>query len=107
MTSRFGVVWSPQSIGDLELLHGQIAQHDSEAANRYLANVFEAVELLRDHPRSGPALPEVPLEGEFRSLVARKHRVIYRVDTRMIRIYRIWDCRRDPAGLWLSLESAE
>jgi len=104
---RRGVIWSPESVGDLAGLHDRIAVHDGDAADSYVAQVLDSVEMVSEHPRSVVRLIGVPLEGEFRSVVVRNHRVVYRLTEDGVRVYRIWDCRQDPAGLWSSLEAAE
>jgi len=101
------VIWSPESVGDLAGLRERIAIHDGEAADNYVAQVLDSVEMVSEHPRSGVRLIGVPLDGEFRSVVVRNHRVVYRLVGEGVRVYRIWDCRQDPAGFWASLEAAE
>ncbi len=107
MGKRQKASWSQQAISDLADLHDQIAVHDGVAADKYLAQVIEAVEVIERHPESGMKLPGVLLTGEFRSAVIRNHRVVYRLLKGAPRIYRVWDCRQDPDGLWPSLMDTE
>jgi len=106
MGKRQEASWSPHAIGDLARLQDQIAVHDVAAA-KYMTQVMDAVDRTEDHAEIGTRLESVPLEGEYRSIVVRNHRVVYRVREGAIRVYRVWDCRQDPAGLWPSIREAD
>jgi plasmid stabilization system protein ParE len=97
---RVRIRWSGPARADLIAAYGYLRAANPAAAGRYAAQVRKSVGRLRQFPRSGAKLWDVPLEGEFRSIVVRNHRVIYRVNDREVLIFRVWDCGQDPVGMW-------
>jgi plasmid stabilization system protein ParE len=92
--------WSGPARHDLVSSHAFLDAHNRRAAWRYAGDIRRAVNRLAEMPRLGAPMQGVPLQGEFRSIVVQNHRVIYRVDDEAVTVFRVWDCRQDPAGMW-------
>ena len=52
------IVWSPQSLGDLDAIHEYIAKDSEQYADLTIARIFSAVEHLLPFPQSGRIVPE-------------------------------------------------
>jgi toxin ParE1/3/4 len=71
------VIWTEPAPGDLDAIADYIALDHPDAARRLVQRVFEHVDQLEDHPRSGSKPPE--LEGwRYRQIVEPPCRVFYR-----------------------------
>jgi len=55
-----------------------IAQDKPGAALRWLDGLFKATDRLEHFPRSGRVVPEIGSD-EYREIIYRSHRIIYRV----------------------------
>jgi plasmid stabilization system protein ParE len=62
------IVWLPESLDDLQRLHGFIAEHNATAAAQAVSTLLDAVESLRDFPEKGRPWDAEP---DFRSLSVR------------------------------------
>jgi len=98
------VKWTGPARRDLVELHEYLRLGDPAAARRYFKAVREAIDRLGDLPEMGARFDPSPLEGDFRSVVIRNHRLIYRFDTDAVVVFRLRDCRQDPDALWPLLE---
>ncbi len=73
------VVWSEPALSDLDAIADYIALENSEAARGLVQRVFQHVEQLAQHPKSGPNPPE--LKGwRYRQIVEPPCRIFYRED---------------------------
>ncbi|MCP4653855.1 MAG: hypothetical protein GY856_00405 [bacterium] len=52
-----------------------------------------------EFPEIRPIARDLRPEGRYRSWVCGHHRLIYRVETELIWLPRVWDTRRDPRAL--------
>jgi toxin ParE1/3/4 len=82
---------------DLLDLWTYIASQNPAAANRTYDRIAERCHLLRDHPRLGPARPEIA-EGA-RAIVVERWLVIYRLTEDGAQVVRIVDGARDLSKL--------
>ena len=71
------VVWTEPALSDLDAIADYIALDNPEAARRLVQRVFQHVEQLEAHPRSGSKPQE--LEGwRYRQIVEAPCRIFYR-----------------------------
>jgi plasmid stabilization system protein ParE len=71
------IVWTEPALSDLDAIADFIALDDPDAARRLVQRVFDHVEQLAHHPRSGSRPPE--LKGSrYRQIVEPPCRVFYR-----------------------------
>lgn len=72
------IVWTDPALELVEDVAIYIAQDDPDAAQRWVLDLFEAVEQLAEFPESGRMVPEIA-EGSRRELIFGAYRVFYRV----------------------------
>ena len=98
----FKVLLTDAAVRDWEELHAFIAEHDSPAAaNRVLDGIEKAVSLLTAFPRRGNYPRELLPLGikEYREVLFKPYRIIYRVSGNLVHVYVITDERRDMQTL--------
>lgn len=72
------IVWTEPALQDLEQIADHISLDKPSAAKRFVRQVFDRVEQLSSHPKSGSVPPE--LKGTpYRHLVIPPVRIFYRV----------------------------
>ena len=79
------IVWSPLAIERAHEEAGFIAQDKPLAALNWLERLFESTDRLEKFPLSGRVVPEIGLT-EFREIIYKSHRVIYRVEKSAVAI---------------------
>lgn len=73
------VVWTEPALSDLDAIADYIALDKPDAARQLVRRVFQHVEQLSDHPKSGSRPPE--LKGwRYRQIVEPPCRMFYRID---------------------------
>jgi addiction module RelE/StbE family toxin len=73
------VIWTEPALSDLDAIADYIALDKPEAARQLVQRVFQHVEQLSDHPKSGSRPPE--LKGwRYRQIVEPPCRIFYRID---------------------------
>ena len=83
------IVWTEPALSDLDAIADYIALDKPEAARRLVHRVFEHVEQLVVHPKSGSVPPE--LRGSrYRQIVEPPCRVFYRYDGERVWILHTW-----------------
>jgi len=79
------LVWTEPALDDLDEIAEYIALDDPRAAARYVRKVFDRVERLELHPKSGKRPAE--LAGtQYREVVVPPCRIFYRLDGDMVYI---------------------
>lgn len=73
------VVWTLPALSDLDAIADYIALDKPEAARQLVRRVFQHLEQLSNHPKSGSRPPE--LKGwRYRQIVEPPCRIFYRID---------------------------
>ena len=93
------VIWSPQSIRDVESIRAFIAQDSGVYAELVARRIVAAVERLHDFPESGRIVPErnVP---ELREVILAPYRVVYRLRQGTVEVVSLFRSSRDfPANI--------
>lgn len=70
--------WSPLALDRVSEIARYIAKDNPDAAERWVNELFDAVERLGDFPESGRVVPEVGVR-RIRELIFGAYRVIYSV----------------------------
>ena len=103
------VSFAESALGDLTGIQEWYAEEGvPEVGDRLVAEIFERVEVLADHPNIGRVVPEFG-QTFLRELIHPPFRSIYRLDAKRVRIVRVWRSERllrlpasakaqDPAG---------
>jgi addiction module RelE/StbE family toxin len=72
------VIWSPQSIRDLESIKSFVAADSPHYAGLLVQRLVAAVERLSAFPNSGRVVPEFA-DPKIREVLWRNYRIVYRV----------------------------
>lgn len=79
------IVWSPQSLRDIEAIRAYIAEDSPHYADLTVRRIVGAVERLADFPESGRMVPECS-QHDIREVVVRTFRVVYRLSSETVEI---------------------
>ena len=79
------IIWSPLSIDMTTEIAEYIAQDNPSAATKWVATLFDKVQLLKASPKSGRIVPEIHRE-EIGELIYGNYRIIYRTEKSKISI---------------------
>ena len=97
-SAKFAVLLTKGAEQDLESIHDYISEFDCVAnANHVLDELMDVVESLSKFPEHGSYPKELVGLGikEYRQILFKPYRVIYRVTGSQVIIYLIADGRRD------------
>ncbi len=72
------LIWSETAADDLEQIQNYIAEDNIDAAIIFIRAIFEEVEKIPLQPYRGRKIPEI-LKEEYREIIFRKYRIMYRV----------------------------
>ena len=91
---RVVISFAASALRDLEEIKAWYAgQGVSDIGERFVAEVFQRAETLVDHPDTGRVVPEFK-QSFLRELIHPPLRIVYRHDTKRVRIVRVWRCER-------------
>ncbi len=103
MASR--LTWTQQARRDLLDIYELIGAEQPQAADRYLDRIEALAGHLAEHPRMGPARPDIA--PELRMLVEKPYLILYRLEgdesegpVDLVQIVRVIDGRRDLQALF-------
>lgn len=77
------IIWSPLAVERMEEISDYIAYDKPLAANKWINNIFNKVELLKHNPKMGRIVPELNIDS-IRELIFGNYRLIYRFDMKSI-----------------------
>ena len=73
------IIWTEPALSDLDAIADYIALDEPEAARRLVQRIFQHVEQLAVHPKSG-SVPRELRGSRYRQIVEPPCRVFYRYD---------------------------
>jgi addiction module RelE/StbE family toxin len=79
------VIWSPQSLRDVESIAAFIAEDSEQYASLFIQDVLQSVDRLADFPESGRIVPELN-DSSIREIIFGNYRVICRIKRKSIGI---------------------
>jgi addiction module RelE/StbE family toxin len=88
------VIWSPQSIHDLESIRAYIAADSAAYAELVVRRIVAAVERLHTFPESGRVVPERDAP-EIREVIVSPYRVVYRLGREVVEIITVFRGSRE------------
>lgn len=87
------IIWTDPALSDLDAIADYIALDNPQAARQLVQRIFQHVEQLTDHPKSGSKPQE--LKGwRYRQIVESPCRVFYRQDGDRIYILHVMRAER-------------
>ncbi len=88
------VSFAESALADLEQLRRWHSEQGApEIGDRLVGEIFERIELLRDHPDMGRVVPEFG-QPFLRELIHPPFRIVYRREPKRVRVVRIWRSER-------------
>ena len=87
------IIWRPRALRRLDDIADFIADDNPEAAQRWVAEIFAAVERLENFPLSGRIVPEAN-RNDIREVIYRKYRIVYRVKSKTVDILTVRHSRQ-------------
>jgi len=92
--SRVVIRFAESAVTDLEQLRRWYTEQGvPNIGNRLVAEIFERIEALRDHPDIGRIVPEFE-QQYLRELIHPPFRIVYRREPKQVRIVRVWRSER-------------
>ena len=80
------VIWSEPALNDIDNIAHYIALDNKSAAKNLVKTVFNKVNRLEDHPRSGRKPKELGKQDRFREIIVGPCRIFYRFDEKNVYI---------------------
>ena len=94
------IVWSDKSLYDLEDAYDLITEKSITAANQTVESIINNADLLINFPKSGAIEPRLlDRKKEYRYLVQKHHKIIYRIEDLKVLIVRVFDTRKSPDNM--------
>ena len=87
------LLWSPQSLHDIESIRAYIAEDSPLYADLVVRRLVAAVARLRAFPESGRIVPERNTP-EIREVIVRPYRIVYRVRPGLVEIATVFRASR-------------
>lgn len=85
--------WTQLALHDFETAHDDIAERDSEAAQRIAERILAATERLLEYPRIG-RIGEDETTREWR-VQKTPYLLVYRITGETIELLRVWHTKRE------------
>jgi addiction module RelE/StbE family toxin len=92
------IIWSPQSVHDLESIRAYIAEDSARYAELVIARIVSSVERLASFPESGRIVPELN-RPEVREVIVSPYRVVYRYRSGVVEIATVFRASRLLPGV--------
>ncbi|MFT4871849.1 MAG: toxin ParE1/3/4 [Colwellia sp.] len=73
------IVWSPLALEKLEASAKFIALNKPSAADKWVNDIFDRIDLLGSQPELGREVPEL-LGSNYREVIFGSYRIIYKVE---------------------------
>jgi len=87
------LVWSPQSLRDLENIRDYVAADSPRYAALVVGRIIQGVERLTGFPESGRVVPERN-DPQIREVIVRPYRVVYRLRPGVVEIATVFRASR-------------
>jgi toxin ParE1/3/4 len=89
-----GISFADSALGDLAgIQEWYAAEGVPEIGDRLVAEIFQRVEVLADHPDIGRIVPEFG-QSFLRELIHPPFRIVYRRESKRVRVVRVWRSER-------------
>jgi toxin ParE1/3/4 len=85
--------WSEIALDDIREIHEYISKDSRLYADRYIDILFNRVDQLETHPKSGRVVPEYNIET-IRELIEGNYRIVYKVTEDSVSILRVHHAAR-------------
>lgn len=95
------ILWSDSALTELEVIFDYYkAKASSDIARNLVKSIIQKTQILESNPFLGVKEPLLSERSfEYRYLVEKNYKIIYRFNDNIIRINTVFDCRQNPAKL--------
>lgn len=87
------LIWSPQSLRDLESIRDYVAADSPHYAALVVERIIQGVERLTSFPESGRVVPERN-DQQLREVIVTPYRVVYRIRPEVVEIATVFRASR-------------
>ena len=94
------IVWLTKANNDLIDIYNYISKDSIYYAMKTVNEIINKVEILRIFPYSGRILNDIVNE-EYRELIYKSYRIIYKIKISTIYIHRAWHSAREISNIFL------
>ena len=84
------IVWTHEALERLTWIEDYISKDSPERAARFVDQLIQHAESLRDTPRAGRIVPEIA-HPDIRELIFKKYRIVYRVKKDCIELLTVFE----------------
>ena len=96
--AKIAIRFAESALADLESIRTWYAGQDvPEVGERLIGEIVAGIEALADHPDMGRIVPEFD-QPSLRELIRPPFRIVYRRDTKHVRVVRVWRSERLITG---------
>ena len=95
------ILWSDSALTELEeIFDYHKAKASSDIARNLVKSIIQKTQILESNPFLGVKEPLLSERSfEYRYMVEKNYKIIYRFNDNIIRINTVFDCRQNPARL--------
>jgi len=91
---KVAILFSESAVSDLEELKTWYAEQGvPDVGDRFVMEIIEKIETLRDHPDIGRIVPEFE-QRVLREIIHPPFRIVYRHEPKKVRVVRVWRAER-------------
>lgn len=94
------IVWLTKANNDLIDIYNYISKDSIYYPMKTVNEIINKVEILRIFPYSGRILNDIVNE-EYRELIYKSYRIIYKIKISTIYIHRVWHSAREISNIFL------
>ncbi len=96
--AKTAIRFAESALADLGSIRAWYAEQDApEVGERLIGEIVASIEALAGHPDMGRVVPEFD-QPSLRELIRPPFRIVYRRDTKHVRVVRVWRSERLIAG---------
>lgn len=101
--ARFNVQWAEAAVRDMQEIISYISVDSAINAQKLLSKLKIKAKTLESAPLRGRVVPELSQFGiqNWRELIVKPYRIIYRVAKKMVFVVAVFDGRRDLEDILL------
>ena len=84
------IIWTERAITDLDSIAEYIASDSQYAANKFVRELIEKTGILLSYPERGRPIPEKNIKGNYRQILHKSYRIIYKLENKNIIISSVY-----------------
>jgi toxin ParE1/3/4 len=93
MAKKHALLWAGPALDDLREIREYVSRDNPSATKKLADSIRESVLRLREYPKSGRVVPELPELG-YREVIVAPCRIVYQIQQKRVVVLRVWHGRR-------------